>query len=97
VQAWFNTTAFVLPGEGRFGDAGRNTIEGPGQVTFNMALSKTIQFKEPRSLELRAQASNIFNKVQFVSIDTVVNSPTYGQVISAGAMRRMQLSARYRF
>lgn len=97
VQTWFNTAAFVLPAEGSFGNAGRNTIEGPGQTTFNMALSKTIQFKEPRSLELRAQASNVFNKVQFVSIDTVVNSPTYGQVISAGAMRRMQLSARYRF
>ena len=35
-----------------------------------------------RSLTVRVQANNVFNNVQCGSIDTVVNSPTFGQVTS---------------
>jgi hypothetical protein len=42
-------------------------------------------------------ASNIFNIVQFQSIDTVLNSPTFGEVTAARASRRMQFQARVRF
>ena len=48
-------------------------------------------------LEFRASASNIFNHPQLTAIDTTVNSPTFGQVIAAGAMRTIQMTARFRF
>jgi trimeric autotransporter adhesin len=103
---WFNTDAFcssnasatcVNPTGSAFGDAGRNVIEGPGQFTVNMVLNKTIQIKESRSLDLRIQANNIFNIVQFTSINTTVNSLAYGEVTAAGNMRRMTMIARFRF
>ena len=97
VLEWFNTAAFVVPPTGQFGDARRNSIPGPGLVSVDMALTKTIQLKETRAFEFRAQASNVFNTVHFASIDSVVNSPTYGQVLSTGSMRKLQLVARYRF
>jgi trimeric autotransporter adhesin len=97
VLQWFNTAAFVAPLSGQFGDARRNSIPGPGLVAVDMALTKTIQLKETRAFEFRAQASNVFNTVHFASIDSVVNSPTYGQVLSTGSMRKLQLVARYRF
>ncbi len=96
VGEWFNTAAFATP-SGAFGDARRNTIEGPGQRLFDMAFTKIFPIRESRSLEFRAQFSNIFNTPQFSTIDTVVNSPTYGRVISVGAMRSLQLTARFRF
>jgi hypothetical protein len=96
IAEWFNTAAFVAPG-GTFGNARRNSIEGPGQQLFNMAFTKIFPIRESRSLEFRAQFSNIFNTPQFVGIDTIVNSPTYGRVISVGAMRSLQLTARFRF
>src|SRR5439155_11002090 len=37
VSAWFNTAAFVVPPSGQFGDARRNSIEGPGSRLFDMA------------------------------------------------------------
>jgi hypothetical protein len=80
-----------------FGDAGRNTIEGPRQVVFDMNLSKTITFKESRALELRIQAANVFNTVHFTAINAIVNSLTYGEVTSAGSMRRITMLARFRF
>jgi hypothetical protein len=62
-----------------------------------MAFTKVFPIKDTRVLELRAQASNIFNTPHFAAIDTVVNSPTFGQVISVGSMRAIQLTARFRF
>jgi hypothetical protein len=97
VSEWFNAGAFVAPPEGQFGDAGRNSIEGPGSVVFDMAFTKVIPLGDVRMLELRAQATNIFNTPQFTAIDTNVKSPSFGQVISVGSMRRFQMQARFRF
>lgn len=96
INEWFNVNAFSAP-TGPFGDAGRNIIIGPGTISVNMAFSKTIQVKEMQSLELHLSANNVFNHPNFTSIDTTLGSPTFGQVVAAGAMRTAQLTARYRF
>src|SRR5438874_716180 len=103
-REWFNTAAFcapsatcVNPNGTTFGDAGRNIIEGPGQVTLDMALNKTISIKESRALDLRLSANNVFNNVHFTSINTVVNSLAFGEVTGTGSMRRVTVTARFRF
>jgi hypothetical protein len=103
-KEWFNTAAFCNPGincvnptGSSFGDAGRNIIEGPDSVVFNMALNRTIQIKESRALELRISGNNIFNHVNLAAINTTVNSLTFGEVTSAGSMRRVTVQARFRF
>jgi hypothetical protein len=85
------------PNGSSFGDAGRNIIEGPGQITFDMNLSKTITVKESRALELRIQAANVFNTAHFSGLNTIVNSLTFGEITSVGNMRRITLLARFRF
>jgi hypothetical protein len=95
--AWFNTAAFVAPAPGTYGDAGRNSIIGPPTMLLNMALGKDFNLGETRNLEVRWQASNVLNSPQYTSIDTVITSPTFGRVIGVGAMRTMQLIARFRF
>ena len=97
IQEWFNTAAFTAPPFGQFGDARRNSIEGPGSLVFGMGLNKVFQLREAEALEFRIQASNIFNTPQYGSIDTNVNSRTFGQVLSIGQMRTVQLSGRLRF
>ena len=98
---WFNTAAFAEPPTGpngqEYGDARRNSIIGPGSLVFDMAMTKELPMKENRSLEVRAAATNVFNTPQYTSIDTTLNSPTFGQVIGVGAMRAIQLTARFRF
>jgi trimeric autotransporter adhesin len=101
---WFNTAAFCAPGlncvnpaGSSFGDAGRNIIEGPGQFALNMVLSKTITIRESRALELRLQALNVLNAPVFASINTAVNSITFGQVTSVSNMRRITMIMRFRF
>ena len=103
-REWFNTAAFCNPevncpagSPATFGDAGRNIIEGPGQVAFDMTVNKTITIKESRSLDLRFTANNVFNDVRYTAINTVVNSFTFGQVTGTGSMRRVTMQARFRF
>jgi hypothetical protein len=94
---WFNTNAFSAPPTGTYGNASRNSIEGPGTVSINASLSRTIQMGGTRSLELRAQANNFLNTVQYSDVDTNLNSRTYGQVTSVSSSRQVTVLARYRF
>jgi hypothetical protein len=97
IGAWFNTSAFIAPPAGQYGDAGRNIIIGPGTILFNLSVAKTFPFRDTKSLEFRATANNVFNHPNFSGIDTNMNSPTFGQVTSVASMRQMQFSSRFRF
>jgi trimeric autotransporter adhesin len=94
---FFNIAAFSVPAPGTFGDAGRNTIIGPGTSVMNLGVTRNIIWSQSRGLSLQLLASNLFNTVQFAAIDTVVNSPTFGQVTAVRPMRRIQLLIRFRF
>ncbi len=102
LKQWFNTAAFTTPA-GLYGTASRNSITGPGTIQNNMSLSKTMQFGDTRSMEIRATANNVFNTVQYSGVDTTLYSGAeaarspFGQVTSTGAMRQFQFSARFRF
>jgi len=39
----------------------------------------------------------VFNTVQYSAVDMNAASPTFGQVISTGAMRSFQFTSRFRF
>jgi hypothetical protein len=97
VSQWFNTAAFVEAPLGQYGDARRNSIEGPGTHVFDMSFTKLFPLRESRMLEIRAQFSNIFNTPNFTTIDTTVNTPAYGRVTAVGSMRAIQFLARFRF
>ena len=97
IAEWFNTAAFVAPPSGQYGNARRNSIIGPGSKVFDMAFTKIFPMKESRLLEFRAQATNVFNMVNYSSIDTSVTSPTFGRVTAAGAMRAFTITSRFRF
>ena len=102
LREWFNTAAYSTPSNtpgycDYFGNAPRNSIEGPGTVTNNMSLSKTMDLGDTRSMEIRATINNVFNTVQYSGVNTTEGSPTFGEVTSAGAMRSFQFLARFRF
>jgi trimeric autotransporter adhesin len=97
IGRWFNTAAFVAPAAGQYGDARRNSIIGPPTHGFDMAFTKVVPLKESRSLEFRAQATNVFNIPNYSSIDTSVTSPTFGRVTAVGAMRQITITARFHF
>jgi hypothetical protein len=103
LKEWFNPGAFTTPASvngypcAAFGNASRDSIAGPGTVTNNMSLSKTVQMGDTRSMEIRATASNVFNTVQYSGVGTSLGLPTFGEVTSVGQMRAFQFYARFRF
>ena len=97
VAEWFNTAAFTLPPAGQFGNVGRNTIRGPATFVGSLSINKTFPFADGRSIDVRAQATNVLNTPQFRAVDTMVNSPSFGRVTSVGPMRKIQLVARFNF
>jgi hypothetical protein len=60
-----NPSQFVAPRGLTFGDAGRNFLNNPGRVNFDMAVLKHFKIRETGQLEFRAEAFNIFNHTQF--------------------------------
>jgi trimeric autotransporter adhesin len=93
---WFNKDAFTAPGH-VYGTASRFSIPGPGTVSFTTSLSKTIRFSETRSFELRAIANNVFNTVQYSTVDSTLGSASFGQVTGSAPMRQFIFLALYRF
>jgi len=61
----YNPAAFAAPQGLTFGDAGRNFLNNPHRINFDMSLFKTFKITEGSSLELRGEAFNIFNHTQF--------------------------------
>ncbi len=61
----FNPAAFAAPRGLTFGDAGRNFLNNPHRLNFDMTLLKNFKVKEGSNLEFRAEAFNIFNHTQF--------------------------------
>jgi hypothetical protein len=95
---WFNTGAFVNnPNQNYYGDTPRNSIELPGTIAFNGSLSRTVPLGETRSIEFRVNAVNALNMVEYSTVDTTLNSPTFGQVTRAAGMRSITYLARFRF
>lgn len=78
ISGWFNTSCFVVPPNGRFGDSGMNILEGPGLDNQSGSLSKAFPLVENISLTFSLMASNVFNHPNFLN-------PTSNDVTVPGA------------
>jgi hypothetical protein len=62
----FNPGAFAAPKGLTFGNSGRNYLNNPSRINFNMSLLKHFKaFADRADIEFRIEAYNIFNHTQF--------------------------------
>ncbi len=95
---FFNLAAFTLPVAGEFGNAGRNTIPGPGLFSLNLSLSRSFRMGDDRRrVEFRVDTTNITNHVSITNVYTVVNASNYGLASAASGMRTITGTVRFRF
>ncbi|PYV85714.1 MAG: hypothetical protein DMG05_22105 [Acidobacteria bacterium] len=70
VNRWFDVDAFTAPPLGRFGNAARGVIKGPGTNIWHMSLRKTFFFRGENGPRLRLEmmAINAFNHPNYGSV-----------------------------
>jgi hypothetical protein len=99
-QSYFNTALFSENALGTPGDASRRYFHGPGMVNFDMAVLKNVRLTEARSVQFRVEGFDVFNHAQFFGPQAVggnISSGTFGQVVSAGAPRLVQVGVKFVF
>ncbi len=96
-EVHLNAAAYAAPASGQWGNARRDSIEGPDQFSMNASLARTFRLKDRFNLDVRVDSTNILNHVVYSSWNTIVNGTTFGLPASANAMRSMQINTRLRY
>jgi hypothetical protein len=97
---WFDIDAFVPPTGFAFGNAGRNSLIGPGQNVLDFSLRKEFAITEQQRIEFRAEFFNALNHPNFAQPDNFIDDgPGVAGTITSVAipMRQIQFGLKYRF
>ncbi len=109
-ERWFNTTVFVNPRPGVFGNAGRNIVEADSFSTIDLSLQKDTFVSERLRVQFRWEIFNLLNHTNFAvpnrlyvapldapsGLHTNIN-PDFGRVSSAFDPRVMQVALKVIF
>jgi hypothetical protein len=82
---------------GQWGDAGRDSITGPGQFSLNSSLERTFRPTTKFNLIARFDATNLLNHAVYSGWITSINSTQFGIPASVNPMRSLQATIRLRF
>ena len=100
IHDWFNVAAFPVPAAYTYGNSSRNVLTGPGLRDWDFGLFKTFQLTslwENARLEFRGELFNLTNTPPFGLPTADVQSPSAGQVLTAGSPRIAQFSLKLSF
>jgi hypothetical protein len=82
---------------GRFGNAGRNIMRGPGMASLDASLTRWFTLTERARLQVRLESFNVSN---FTNLGLPVNdlvSPNFGRILEAGPPRLFQAALKLAF
>jgi len=94
---FINPNLFTPNAMGAFGNAGHNSLRGPGLFDIDLAVSREFRFIERFSLQIRAEAFNVLNHPNFGSPSANISSSSFGQITSANDPRILQGSMKLVF
>ncbi|MGH9903777.1 MAG: TonB-dependent receptor, partial [Pyrinomonadaceae bacterium] len=94
----FRTADFPRPVRGTNGNLGRNTFRGPDYAAVDMSLFKNIRLTEDVRLQFRAEAFNIFNRVNlYLPSANLSNAVGFGRSSAAFDPRQLQFALKLMF
>ena len=104
LSQWFDTSCFTAPPSGSFGDAGRNSVWGPGSSNWDFAMYKNGPITEKLRYQFRAEFFNFLNHPTFNCDNCIDNSnnntlgdSSFGVVTGASDPRQIQFALRLMF
>jgi hypothetical protein len=93
----YNPAAFAAPRGLTFGDAGRNLLNLPSRLNFDTGIFKNFPIHEAESVQFRAEAFNVFNEVEWESVDGGFGDSTFLHPTSAHEGRILQFALKFLF
>jgi len=104
---WLNGAAFAAPATGTFGNLGINSLVGPRYFDIDLSVSRAFQLREHIKLEVRGEAFNIQNRVNYNTpgvaqsvlgtAPVALNSTSFGKLLADVSPRIIQLAAKIYF
>lgn len=94
---FLNPAAYRAPAAGQWGNAGRNSIIGPGQFNLGASMARTFPLRDRVTMDVRLDAMNALNHVTFPNWNTTVTSSQFGLPNAANPMRTVSANVRVRF
>ncbi len=85
---WFDPTAFIAPYPGTFGNAGRDSLTGPGLANLDFSVVKNASLHEGLRAQFRVEYFNVLNHTNFTTPNAVVFStgPTPAKPATAAVL-----------
>ena len=101
IAQYFNTSAVQQATPGTYGNLGRNVLVGPGYANTDASLTRSVPLRflgEKGRLSFRAEAFNIFNRVNLANPGNKIASATFGKITAvSGPPRILQFSLKVIF
>ncbi|MFN7925535.1 MAG: carboxypeptidase regulatory-like domain-containing protein [Bryobacteraceae bacterium] len=97
VFQFLNPAVYAQNLAGTFGNAGHNSLRGPGYFNIDLAFSRSIKLTERLTLQPRAEAFNLLNHPNFNGPTANISSSTFGRILSARDPRILQGSLKLSF
>ena len=98
INEWFNVNAFALPTPYTYGNAGRDSLRGPGYWNMDFSVFRSFNPIERLRLQFRGEFFNVFNNVDFSNPSATLGNPNFGVVTStANSPRTIQFGVKLNF
>jgi hypothetical protein len=94
---WVTPSAFQANAQGKFGNAGYNSLIGPRLFGLDTSVSRIFRIHERHQLQLRFEFFNTLNHTNFSTPVGAFNSANFGKIQSSADPRILQLALKYSF
>ena len=92
-----NPAAFAPAAPGRWGNAGRNIINGPAQFGVNASAGRAFGGWDRLSFDVRLETVNVLNNVVYTRWNTIIGNSQFGLPNAVNPMRTARVVLRARF
>jgi hypothetical protein len=94
---YFDASKYALPALGSYGNAGRNSLIGPGNYNLNFALFKKVSIRENWQIQYRWEMFNALNHANLGNPRSNISAARPGQIDTTSGPRIMQMGLRLTF
>jgi hypothetical protein len=100
LNGYLSSTAVTVPtvANEAYGNAGRNSLRSPTFNQLDLGLHKSFRLWNDRSsFDLRGEAFNLFNHVNYMAPNSNVSNSTFGSITGYFPPRQLQVAGKISF